>query len=341
MRFQLSDIKSKIEALRKKGKDATFALAVDLLSKSFMILFAAYFCASISSSVMLMFLSGSALTHRTKPKLELQAPRIAKVTNYRDLRKAVLARNVFNSTGDVPDEPDPGEGGSGNAFNPEDKCSKTTLNIELLGIIDTGDPTTALATIQEKGYTIADIYRAEDRIIGQEQAIVYAVEDTKVVLNNNGVKECLDLNSVRNSQATASSTASNSAAPAAPGPAVPEQDGGGDAAQCPSGTVSMEAAYVEESLGPGFSKILEAGRLVPFHRDNQMVGFKLIGVKGGTLWSRANLASGDVITAVNGQSMAQPEKGFAVYESLQAEKQIRVEFLKSGKNPCVLNIEIK
>lgn len=340
MRIQLTDIKGKLESLRKKGKEEAVALAIDLVSKSFIILFAAYFCASISSSLMLLFFSGSALSHRSKVKVEFEAPRIAKVTNYRDLRKAVLARNVFNNTGAVPDEPDPGEGGTGDSFNPEDKCVKTSLNIELLGIIDTGDPSTSLATIQEKGYTIADIYRAEDRIIGQEQAVVYSVESTQVVLNNNGVKECMDLNSVRGTQASAS-TASNPAAPAAPGSAVPEQEGGGDAAQCPSATVAMEAAYVEESLGPGFSKILEAGRLVPFHRDNQMVGFKLIGVKGGTIWSRANLGSGDVITAVNGQSMAQPEKGFAVYESLQAEKQIRVEFLKSGKNPCVLNIEIK
>jgi type II secretion system protein C len=339
MRFQPADLKRKIEDFRKKGKEATVALAVELLSKSLLILFAAYFCASIASSLMLPFFGGSALSHKAKPKLDFVPPRTAKLTNYRDLRKAVLARNVFNNTGEVPDEPDPTEGGTGNAFNPEDKCAKSSLNIELLGIIDTGDPLTSLATIQEKGYTIADIYKAEDRIIGNEQALVYAIEATKVVLNNNGVKECLDLNSVRSPQ-VAASTSSPGASPA-PGSTSSEAGDSGEGGQCPSGTVSMEAAYVEESLGPGFSKILEAGRLVPFHRDNQMVGFKLIGVKGGTIWSRANLNSGDVITAVNGQSMAQPEKGFAVYESLQADKQIRVEFLKSGKSPCSLNIEIK
>ena len=319
-----------------KKKAQHLGLILDLVGASLVVIFAAYVIAVVMTSVMIPFVT-------TTPKKHLVAgsdydhPRIEKATNYRDFRTAVLARNVFNSEGVLPEEPDPSEG-AGNAFDPKGICQKPTVNVELLGIIATGNPETSLATIQEKGYTIADIYRAGDKIINQEQALIYSIEEDKVILNNNGVKECLELNTVK---VLASALANSGTATAAtPTPSAGESDD--PAAQCPaSGSINLESSYVEDALGPGFSKILEAGRLVPFHRDNAMVGFKLIGVRGGSLWARANLASGDVITAVNGQSMAQPEKGFALYESLQADKAIRVEFLKAGKTPCILNVEIK
>lgn len=333
--MQLLSLKRKFENLNlaKKGKDLTFLL--EMLGNSTMVLFLAYIVASIVASVMLIFFANVGAKHHILSAGEIDHPRIEKLTNYRDLRKAVLARNIFNSEGILPDEPDPSEG-PGNAFNPNDKCQKPTVNVELLGIISTGHPETSLATIQEKGYTVADVYHAGEKIINQEQALIYAIEEDKVVLNNNGVKECLELNTVK---VLASAIASSGTANAATPPPAAGDDG--PAEQCPSGSASLESSYVEESLGPGFSKILEAGRLVPFHRDNAMVGFKLIGVRGGSLWSRANLGSGDVITAVNGVSMAQPEKGFALYEALQSDKAIRVEFLKAGKSPCILNVEIK
>ena len=334
--MQILSLKRKLQnlGLPKKGKDLFFLLEV--VANSAMVLFLAYIFAAIITSVMLLFFSNVTQKHRSAAAQEYDHPRIEKLTNYRDLRKAVLARNIFNSEGILPDEPDPSET-AGNSFNPEDKCQKPTVNVELLGIIATGNPETSLATIQEKGYTIADVYHAGEKIINQEQALIYSIEEDKVVLNNNGVKECLELNTVKvlASSSSSGSTPSAQATPSSGG------EGDGPAEQCPSGSASLESSYVEESLGPGFSKILEAGRLVPFHRDNAMVGFKLIGVRGGSLWSRANLGSGDVITAVNGVSMAQPEKGFALYEALQSDKAIRVEFLKAGKTPCILNVEIK
>ena len=336
--MQILALKTKFQKFdfsKKKVQHIGFIL--DISGTSLIVIFAAYFIAAISTSVMIPFVAGTGKKHLVASS-DYEHPRIEKVTNYRDFRTAVLARNVFNSEGVLPEEPDPSEG-VGNAFDPNGICQKTTVNIELLGIIATGNPETTLATIQEKGYTIADIYRAGDKIINQEQALIYSIEEDKVILNNNGVKECLDLNTVKVLASTLANGGTAMAATPIPGGGVESND---PAEQCPtSSSTSLESSYVEEALGPGFSKILEAGRLVPFHRDNAMVGFKLIGVRGGSLWARANLASGDVITAVNGQSMAQPEKGFALYEALQADKAIRVEFLKAGKTPCILNVEIK
>ena len=50
-----------------------------------------------------------------------------------------------------------------------------------------------MATLQEKGYSEADIYREGEAIIGSEHATVARIERNRVVVNNNGVKECLEL----------------------------------------------------------------------------------------------------------------------------------------------------
>lgn len=328
-------LKTKMQNLNLAKKSKEIGIVLDLVGTSLMVMFAAYVIAAIATSVMIPFVGSTGKKHIVA-SADYEHPRIEKITNYRDFRTAVVGRNVFNSEGTLPDEPEPSEN-SANAFDPNGICQKPTVNVELMGIIATGNPETSLATIQEKGYTIADIYRAGDKIINQETALIYSIEEDKVILNNNGVKECLDLNTVKT---FAKAAIGNSTALAASSASSEGSDN--PAEQCPpTSSNSLESSYVEEALGPGFSKILEAGRLVPFHRENAMVGFKLIGVRGGSLWARANLASGDVITAVNGQSMAQPEKGFALYEALQGDKNIRVEFLKSGKTPCILNVEIK
>ena len=71
------------------------------------------------------------------------------------------------------------------------------MPLDLLGIIYSPRPGSSLATIKERGYSIADIYREGDGIIGQEQAMVYLVEPGRVVLNNNGSKECLEIKTVK------------------------------------------------------------------------------------------------------------------------------------------------
>lgn len=336
--MQILVIRDKLLGYWRSNEDFS-RLALKIGGRSLLVLLAAYLLASIASAGALLFISETAMKHRFKPKQEIDRPRLGKETNFREYRKAIVGRNVFNSAGAVPEEAEPGEEGQGASFNPNDKCQKPTVNVELLGIIHTGDPETSLATIMEKGYTIADVYRAGDRIIGADQAQIFAIEEGRVVLNNNGVKECLESNSLmtKTDGVPAAAAAPVAASPATGSPADAEAPSG----DCPASTVSFESAVVEEALGPGFSKILETGRLVPYHKDNAMIGFKLIGVRGGSLWTKANLSSGDVITAVNGQSMAQPEKGFAIYEALQSDKQIRLEYLKGGKSPCNLSIELK
>lgn len=312
-----------------KNKTQTGTVAANTGTIVF-ILLVAYLLASTITAFSISFLTQMALD-RPKPAEEGEwaaHPSIANVVNYNSLRKTIVDRNIFNSEGKVPDEPE-GTEGTGGQFNENDVCHKVTLPIALVGTIYLGPNGESLATVRETGYDEADVYHIGDKIIGNEQAVIHDIQHQLVVINNNGVKECLEATPLKgiNMEVTAAGGAST--------PVATIGAGNGGAA------VTLDHPYVEEALGPGFSKILEMGRLVPEIKDNVQKGFKLIGVKNDSLWRKVGLGSGDVITSVNGISMAQPDQGFALYNALQDQREIRVDYLKNGNEPVTITIEIK
>ena len=327
----MAELKEKA-LLYYKNNSEVLLQAANISSRTFVVLFLSYMAASTVSSFLISFVAGSAIKPIRMGPVVAERPNVRKSLNFREVRKDVVARNIFNSEGELPDETDTGfeKAKPVAEFDMNAACAKSNLPLELIGIIYSPNPNSALASVKEKGYSIADIYRAGDEIIGNEQALVHSVQENRVVLNNNGVKECLEIKFKKGASFAKSPKSSGSK------PVKSDADSSDGLS-----TVQFESSFVEEALGPGFAKILESGRLVPYNRDGSMVGFKLIGVKGSSLWKKSGLNNGDVITSVNGASMAQPDKGFAFYEALQNEREIRVEYLKKGKDPSNISIEIK
>jgi general secretion pathway protein C len=254
------------------------------------------------------------------------------MANVRDLQKIIKERNLFNSEGKFPEEKFVGEGGGSLArFDINAPCVNTSLPIELLGTIYLGDRLKSLATVRDKTYSEADIYRVGDAIYGNETAVVAAVERQKIIINNNGVKECIDL---------------DKGVPGIANDGFPGGTGGdfGSVPMSGSGAgseISVDASYVEGELGPGFGKIVDAARLVPNTVDGGINGFKIFAIKGGTLFARVGLQNGDVITQVNDTSMKQPEQGFALYQAFQDEKVVRIQLLRGGSTPQNITVQIK
>ncbi len=327
----MADVKDKLLTYWK-SHDRTIRVTTNLGAKSVGVLLLSYLLASSASTIFIGFLSDAAIQSYHGVPAVATRPDLRKSLNYREVRRTVVGRNIFNSSGELPDESDPNleDTNESGIFNADDKCIKSSLPLSLVGIIYSGDLESSLATVREKGYREADVYRAGDAILGQDQAVVYAVQQKRLVINNNGVKECLEISAVKGPGFSSSPSSE------AREPVKLDSFDSDDLA-----TIQVSSSFVEEALGPGFAKILESGRLVPYNRDGSMIGFKLIGVKSKSLWKKINLNSGDVITSVNGMSMAQPDKGFALYEALQNERQINIGVLKKGKTPSNISVEIK
>lgn len=255
------------------------------------------------------------------------------MANVRDLQKTIKDRNLFNSEGKFPEE----KFGLDTArtlakFDINAPCIDTTLPIELLGTIFLGDRFKSLATVKDKSYSEADIYRVGDAIYANEQAVVAAVERQKIIINNAGTKECIDLNKGDPNLASDGF------------PTMPGSDFGSlpNKAVGAGSEVVLDTSYVESELGPGFGKIVDAARLVPnTQTDGGINGFKIFAIKGGTLFARIGLQNGDIITQVNEISMKQAEQGFALYQTFQDEKEVRIQLLRGGTTPQNITVRIK
>ena len=315
-------------------KGARAQKAVQLAGGLWWTVFLAYITASTAASSLVWVLGDMAVDEKFGRNLgSAQVKGTKKELNYRTLRKKVKGRNIFNSEGEFPDEEDPvadkEEKTPEDTFDPRGPCKKSRLNVDLLGTIFMGQRSpSSLATIREKGYNVADIYRIGDVIIENPDAEVFDILPKRVVLNNAGAKECLEL---KEKKLVDKLTSGFSSKPKAEKAASAE----------PSGEVVLSAREVVDALGPGYSSILREGRLVPHSVDNRLVGYKLVGVKANSLYTKLGLGSGDVITNVNGITMTKAEQGFALYQALSEEREIRLEYLKKGDDPTTINIEIK
>lgn len=306
--------------------------------RSVQVLFVSYIMAGMITSSMVMYLIDKAAVNPTgKQSIRSDGESFTQSPNLREIQKVIKDRNVFNSEGAFPDEPDPSEIQAQQAlvFNENAPCSKTTLNIELRGTIYLGESGDSLATIQEKSYSQADIYKAGDVVIGSENAKIHRVEQKKVIINNNGKKECLELDADQGLLASNGAGSSDvGVTPTYGGEETPDEGG----PTCTSAV--LEAKYVKEEIGAGFDRALNKGRVVPHSKDGQHVGFKIIGVERSGIFAKACLRSGDVITQVN-DTVLQPDQGFTFYQAFQEEQRIRVNLLRNGTTPMTINIEIK
>lgn len=320
-----------LERIQQLPQQKWWPDAVHLALRGTLAVFVAYV---VASSLMTMFALGPLVTMATgmvsRPRTAPSAPSLGIASvNYRDVKKAIIDRNLFNSEGQYPKEELERAAGSADGrpvFDINAPCQASTLNVELVGTIYLGSREKSLATVKEKGLSDADVYRVGDLIIGTEDAVIAAVDRNELIINNKGIKECLSLKSDLEKQLES-------------GEAVSGVPAGAGADQLPP--VLVDGPYVESELGAGFGKIINAARLVPNLADSQMNGFKIFAIDPSSLFSKVGLQNGDIITQVNDVSLKNPDQGFALYEAFRNEREVRISVLRNGSTPQMITVRIK
>jgi general secretion pathway protein C len=121
-------------------------------------------------------------------------------------------------------------------------------------------------------------------------------------------------------------------------PSVPTPvSGAGDRDDVASGVTktgaydySIERKMLDRQL-QDLPKLQSEARVVPHYKDNQYQGFKLVGVRPGSLYRAIGIRSGDVITAVNGNKIDSPNKALELFEQLKSSSNINVEIERRGQ----------
>jgi type II secretory pathway component PulC len=76
--------------------------------------------------------------------------------------------------------------------------------------------------------------------------------------------------------------------------------------------------------------LADAGKIKPLFVNGSTVGLEIAAIRAGSLYDRAGLCDGDVVTSVGGIRLDSPEATLDAYEQLRDQKVIAVELLRRG-----------
>ncbi len=212
--------------------------------------------------------------------------------------------------------------GTGVVGVPKRCQAATSLRLILRGVVASEDPRLAAALIADASGR-ERTYRVGERLPGGAELV--AVRPREVVLRRGGRLETLRL--PRQGPEGTSATASGGAAPpsaAAPRPAA-------DAA-------AVVRRYRERFLQNPRS-VMDLVQGTPERRDGRLVGFRIRSARDPEALRRLGLRPGDVVTAVNGRSLADPRQRMRLLEELTSAETLTVELLRQG-TPYQLTIPV-
>lgn len=102
--------------------------------------------------------------------------------------------------------------------------------------------------------------------------------------------------------------------------------------------VTLPSKEVDDALADlgGLSK---AARIIPSFRDGAPEGFKIFGLRPGTLLERAGLRNGDLIHTVNDLAITSPDRALHAYEKVKGAKELALLISRQGERRC-LNLKL-
>jgi len=72
-------------------------------------------------------------------------------------------------------------------------------------------------------------------------------------------------------------------------------------------------------------------RVIPNYRGGKYEGFKLVGVKPGSLYRAIGIRSGDVIKSINGESINSPNKAMELFHQLKSSSEVQLDIERRRK----------
>lgn len=262
-----------------------------------------------------------------------------------DWSTVLMARNVFNAdrTDKVPEPETEPEEAPDEIPADDGEIEDSALDIELVGTLVAGDPLLSMATVNLNGAgklirVGTDLKRTPEA--ESVMARVLEIHRRHIIILEGGKKKRVRLwDKEKQGQQPpgrfdpGQRPGFPTAAPTPPRPQPP----GGDKTDYSKGVrkVSMykyevDRSMIEEELND-LSELGRQARIVPNYRNGQYQGFKLIGVRPGSLYRALGIRSGDIIQRVNGQEINSPNKAIQLFEELRSQRNIALDIERRGQ----------
>ncbi|MEM9457651.1 MAG: type II secretion system protein GspC [Myxococcota bacterium] len=247
----------------------------------------------------------------------------------------IRKHNIFCPTCVPVVEPPPESAGGvpggtplGSLIQPGETRSK--LPLRLMATMEAVDPDNSFATILDTEVGVAGLFGRGDEI--RKGVLVMGVAQGLVHLKNNAALEYIELGGdvppprstskpKKDDKKSTSSTSKNSR----------EIPGAAEAINCPNeNTCTVERAFVEKLMANP-ALLAKQARIVPKQKDGEVLGYKLYGIRRGSLPKLLGLKNGDMVTAVNGEDLKSMDKAMALYTKLRRASNLSVSIERKGK----------
>jgi general secretion pathway protein C len=230
----------------------------------------------------------------------------------------------------------------------EQEAVDTSLNLRLQGVVASSDPDSARAIIADGNKQ--DLYKVGDKLPKGNNVTLVKVLDQRVILDNNGRYESLWLYSKEDAERRASAGgrelySSQQADPeeagvrysetVAPPPAEeynqppPAEDMPEDMAD--GAEPEPEVRTLPSSVAEEITSISDVVRFTAARGNQGMMGYQVHPGRNRELFEQAGLQPGDIVTAVNGIRLDDPQQIRAVYQELQSATQAELSILRDGE----------
>ena len=271
--------------------------------------------AAYLSSGIIVDLAGSHIpvfTNVAKPELERvsSAGKLAGIDYY----SSVWEKNMFNPGGDASAErPALKELTVETEAVEEINIPLSALSYILIGTVS-GQASHAFAIIKIPAEKQQMLYRTGDMVGPAE---IVRIERNRVILNNAGRQEMLEV--------------------AFDAPSLASAGKRGSGAYVPKGIKKVSAnRYIldrkeVDRLSGDMSQFMTQVRVVPNIVRGKASGYKLMNVKRGSLVESVGLQNGDIVKEINGKPIDKPEAAFGAYQQLKDDGRFVIEIERKGK----------
>jgi len=250
-----------------------------------------------------------------------------------DWAQRVIGRNLFNS--DPPEDiEEPLGDDSTNEDEPEvdpnaipkpgEKCEESKASIALLATMVAEPSEWSVAVLESEG----NDRLAREGVSIDDQTIV-SIQRKRIVLTGKSGFECVGLGEGKRSRKKSRSRSTSKSRSKSSGSAKSEKVKEG-VKKVGKNTYQIDREMLNEQL-EDLSALSRQARVIPHYREGKPQGFKLVGVRPGSLYSHIGVRSGDVLKSVNGEEITSPTKALELYEKLKNSDNVTVDVERRGR----------
>jgi general secretion pathway protein C len=233
----------------------------------------------------------------------------------------ILARNIFNSDGIIPDIQTDGT----QVADTSGPARETTLPLTLVGTIVHANPGKSVATLQIKGATEKILpYIPNDDIEGL--ATLIKVDRKKIFIRN---LSSGGLEYVQIKDDSTLSFSKKSPGVTLDGPVIKEAPD----------TFAISRNDLETQMN-NLPELLTQARAIPNMVGGRVDGFKVVEIQDDSLFHKFGIVQNDVIMSVDGDNLDSPAKAMELYNALKNKQQVQITVNRGGK-PLTMTYNIR